>query len=836
MQALDGARLLGAFDSLPILADQSFRRVVEDGRLRYRGRHGSPDLLDRLSARLLCSAIRASRHVAVLVSLPDAQPRRSPLLFAAALVTDAVTHLRADTVGHRVLYVCRDAHVRSQLKDVEAASVRLDTVFDLQYGRGGGGSLRTVSSGGLRFPSVLCIQAPADPLALIREHRPRWIAIDCGEGGELPWLPRVLDAARVTGTPVIGWTAAIFSGPVAQWRQAGGGVLRWPRRRDAAATHVDRVEDLQRDGITAAVTSVMLAGDGVEDLSRSLAAAAEALLAARSSQAGRLSLDAVSVGWMYLRALESLPVPLDVYEREAGSHWGVRRIAELHDDLKPLPEALRSSRTHAAMVRVLDALSAARERLERADSPLWLALANLCIDAASPCELIFPARSRLALFRQCLLAEFNVDAKDLHDVGVRLASLSQHTAEGDLDDASRSQPSDPGFRSLLVGLPNRYTDRRLGPFFQADNPEVVLWPHQEAVFQSRLRMLSSELQFDAHGLGQFLPGLEQVTGRERRAAPSLSLTGSRRVTPTLGTDTHGGQSASKGFWNRPDMADAIASLFESEIPGEDEDDRGAGAVLNDVGTADADQQGEDAWVQEAAEIRLQSGGILLLPVDEKVNVITRGQKGLVVKPQFVRSLRRGDEVLFIQGQRRQSLYELLLSRVHRNPVIARYAALVARWQEDFATAFAVAERAGAIDVERLLREMQERGSKIRTTAAIRGWLSRKVLAPSDAMDMKRIADVLSIGFVQQYYRQIHEARNRIWGLHINLSARLNRWLGSSEAGAAAVAQGDDVIDAELGLSVEDFRHSLLRLRVDTVSVRSGPFYRPTLGRLEGGPT
>lgn len=89
-------------------------------------------------------------------------------------------------------------------------------------------------------------------------------------------------------------------------------------------------------------------------------------------------------------------------------------------------------------------------------------------------------------------------------------------------------------------------------------------------------------------------------------------------------------------------------------------------------------------------------------------------------------------------------------------------------------------------------------------------------------------------FVTTYFRQIHKAARRLKGLHINLSARLNRWLASSDAGSVAVGDADEVVDSELGLTVEDFRHSLVRLRVLEVTQQQGPFYRPHLGRLEGG--
>jgi len=149
-------------------------------------------------------------------------------------------------------------------------------------------------------------------------------------------------------------------------------------------------------------------------------------------------------------------------------------------------------------------------------------------------------------------------------------------------------------------------------------------------------------------------------------------------------------------------------------------------------------------------------------------------------------------------------------------------------------AFSEGERQGRMSPESLLQAMQAKGSALTSSTTIRMWLRRLVLAPNDAENLKRIAEVLSLGFVEKYYKQIDTAGKRLKGLHINLTARLNRWLASGDAGTVAAGETDDVIDAELGLTVEDFRHSLLRLRVLEVKQQRGPFYRPHMGRLEGG--
>lgn len=841
--ALDLDQVRFAFDALPLASDPTFHRVAE-GRLRHTGQEGALDLVDQFSARLICSALRAGTSDAILVVLPDGLERRAPLLFSTALIMDGLAQIEAGTVGRRVLYVSSYAGIRLQLGSVRLGSMTLESVFAQEYGRGRGDELRTVSlPGGVNLPSVLCIYAPADPAALLRQHKPKWVAIDCGESHEISWLPGLLAEAKKMGVPVVGWTTRPFSGAVAQWLEAGGGVFRWPRLRRGASRHIVALEQLSQGALEAEVTPRVLIGEFVIEISKAFATATEALLAAREFQDGRLSTDAVMLGWKYLRAMESVPVPLDVYEREANSYWGVRRISDLRGNFARFMEAVRplSPKLYATLQYAEDALSRAHERIDSTESPMWLGLANLCVESTGQRRIVFASKSRREMFSFCLLARFNISEDDLKEVGVQLGYMSEAT-EFDVDileEQARGQPTAASLPPLLVGMPSRFAEKHLDALLESGQLEILLWPHQEPVLERRVRHLSSELSLASRKLRRFLPALDEPEERAREgAAPERrALRLGRSLDATAGAvgDELRRKAEAVSLWNRPDASEAIAGLFGSVSSVEDEEGYTPPTVLDDA-AADSESQAasDNPWVQEALEIHLEGGSRVLLPTDETVNVIVRIPGGAEVEQRYVRSLRAGDEILFIQGQRRQSLYELLVSRVHRDPVIAQYLALVRRWQDDLVRAFTEGERQGRVSPESLLQELQGRGSGLTSHHTIRSWLRRLVLSPNDAEDLKRIAEVLSMGFVMNYYKQIHTAGRRLKGLHINLSARLNRWLASSGAGSIAAGGAEEVIDAELGLTIEDFRHSLLRVRVLEVKQQRGPFYRPHMGRLEGG--
>ncbi len=841
--ALDLGQVRSAFDALPLASDPTFRRVVAKGKLRHTAQEGALDLVDELTARLVCSALRAGTSDAILVVLPDGLERRTPLLFSTALIMDGLGQIESGKVGRRVLYVSDYPGIRSQLASVRLGSFTLDGVFAQQYGRGRGDELTTVSlPDGINLPSVLCICSPADPAALLGQHKPKWVAIDCGESHEIGWLAGLLAEAKRLGVPVVGWTTRPFSGAVAQWLEAGGGVFRWPRLRRGATARICALEQLSQGALEAEVTARVLIGEHVIEISKAFASAAEALLAAREFQNGRLSTDAVMLGWKYLRAMESVPVPLDVYDREANSYWGIRRISDLRENFSRFMDAVQSHspRLHATLQGAADALSSAHDLLRSSESPLWLGLANLCVESTCQRRIVFASKSKREMFSFCLLARFNISEDDLKDIGVELGYLKE---AGEVDaDALEGTPGRPSASNpslLLVGMPSRFAEKHLDALLESGQLEVLLWPHQEPILERRVRDLSSKLSLSSRNLGRFLPDLDESEGRMREqptSTPRALRLGRRRdaTAGSLGEELRR-KAETVSLWKRPDASEAIAGLFGTAPPVEDDEGYTPQTVLDEAAT-DRETQvaSENAWVQEALEISLEGGSHVLLPTDETVNVIVRIPGGAQVEQRYVRSLRVGDEILFIQSQRRQSLYELLVSRVHRDPVITQYLALVRRWQDDLVRAFSEGERQGSMSPESLLRAIQAKGSAITSSSTIRMWLRRQVLAPNDAEDLKRIAEVLSLGFVEKYYKQIDRAGKRLKGLHINLSARLNSWLASSGAGAVAAGETDDVIDAELGLTVEAFRHSLLRLRVLDVRQQRGPFYRPHMGRLEGG--
>jgi hypothetical protein len=288
-------------------------------------------------------------------------------------------------------------------------------------------------------------------------------------------------------------------------------------------------------------------------------------------------------------------------------------------------------------------------------------------------------------------------------------------------------------------------------------------------------------------------------------------------------------------WQPEDPVVEVERLFQSD----DECD-GEEPILNDRPKTEGGfptESSEEIWCAEAVRVGLDQGWHVYFAPDDMINVIS--DKGLDLR--YVRSLRPEERVLIIHGQQRQSLYDLIISRVHKHPSIELHLAMIRRWHEDLRVAYAhwrtrfvepnELRTYGAHDTGGLLRRMQARGSQLTSPSTLNSWLKGFVMCPDAPEDLRRIGEVLNMSFVQQYYKRISQAASRLGGLHRGLSNRLNGWLHDQVAGAIQ-ANDDDAIDAELGLTFGDVRNSLLVLRVKNIEIITGPFLRSALGRAE----
>ncbi|GIW54740.1 MAG: hypothetical protein KatS3mg082_1144 [Nitrospiraceae bacterium] len=609
------------------------------------------------------------------------------------------------------------------------------------------------------------------------------------------------------------------------------------------------LEDLLHATDSIRLSPLVLQGGSAGAFSASLRDAGQLLVRAAQQPGGSFGTDAVAVHWKYLRSLETLTVPIDFYEAEAPRFWGLRSFVKLRETCEHFRAACMqiAPRLYRDLEDVAVRLNEAKTVLESHGCALWDALTNICLEDPPSDEvrlLVFASDSRKQLFLFAMLSRHNTTEDDLREMRTHVVSLrdlrrwmhSRQRSSEVRDSSDFLMPSENAiWHPVVVGLPGPGLTPRLLCAFLHPQVDVVLYPHQCATFMRRQAEWSVRMSGDISRNVGALVRISGLTQPSVMPGSQLRLVVEEPTELNVETTTKKKSSATGLIWSPEDAVSEVARLFQFE-----EDTTAEEVVFIDQANAGTDTQAEAAeeiWCAEAVNVQFDQGWHAYFAHDDIVNVVKDG----TLDQRCVRSLRVGERVVLIHGQQRQSLYDLIISRVHRHPSIELHLALIRRWQEDVRVAFGQwrARRGdtdelkahGARDLNGLLQRIQERGSQLVSTLTLSFWLRGFVLCPLDPEDLRRVAEVLDMGFVRQHYRRIAQAANRLRGLHRGLSHKLNRWLQDHAAGAVHRSD-EDVIDAELGLTFGDVRNSLLVLRVVRIENVTGPFLRSKLGWAE----
>lgn len=854
-----------ALFDLPGCGDDLFDRLWVKRSLGFELSSHETDSFDEYSARLVCASSASVTGKNLFVVLPDSLSHRPALLFATALIrywydSRSPNGQTNPVVYPPVLYFGSAVGIREQLAGVRVGndSVNLADVFR-QGDVGSGGTAvgrqkaRLRAGGTLNLPRVFTVYSPADPVKVLERHRPKWVAVDCGDVPDTHWLATLLKHARAKGIRVIGWGHNPLSECVTLFREHSE-VFLWPagvpvdHLKSGNAT-VSRYDDL--DAIFAGnivetkVQPFVLAGSSVDRLDKPLGESRRLLLkATRRNVTGRLGADALRAHWRCLNTLSTLSVPLDFYESESRHVWGLEPVGSLLRSCEVFREACRQN--YVDLSRELDQVSGhleeARGVLEETEPSIWEALCQLCIEEPMPDEarlITFLSRARKQLFLLALLARCNLVREDLEEVSTWVAGVddlrrwTRQLADGgggvSKDGALDAPDVNLSWRPLLVGLPGVQLTPKLAPVLTQRNVDVLLYPHQGNAFARRMSEWSRLLNPDASKSLQTLRGLGCSCPPSTELPTAVRVRARDSVVFNVRNGRVAGRASVTRLWEPEDETDSIARLLRT-VEDPDEEEAPPIEVRVADGGMEADETTQETWCDSALEVIFAEGWGVLFDPDEQVNVLVATPSGTRLDRRYVRSLRADDRVLLIHGQRRQNLYDLIVSRIHRNPSIELHVALVRRWQDDFAVAYRRWKRHGERNLDTLLAQMRRRGSDLTNSFTLRQWLWRNTLGPHDREDLRRLAEVLDMGFVKEHYRRIDKAASRLRGLHRGLSNRLNRWLEQETAGTATQSD-EDVIDEDLGLRFGDFRSSLQVLTVEKTATVRGPFLRTTLGRV-----
>lgn len=834
--------LTNIFTTLPGCGDGLFKGLWIDGRLKYG--HPTPhqhDNIDEYSARLVCATV--SRRERLLLVLPDFQPRRAALLFATALIRcwrNIELHVPADQ--RRVLYFGTTVGIREQLSNVriQGFNFNLSEIFQQHdLGRGSTAQVASRSNEGASveaLPRVITAYSPADPVLTLRQHNPHCIAIDLDEAPRADWLSPLLEEAARRQIPVIAWGLNPLSECVAAFNEHGQ-VFVWTPHICQGTTATDIETSVLCPTAATHLQPYVLEDGGVDQLANVLKNANQLLVGSARRPSGPFGKDALRQHWGYLRTLESLSVPYEFYEAEAAQFWGIKTFSQLRGGCERFKDACYQTYPQLALEleKVFATCEQGAELIRQNESPMWNALCNLCIDEPLDTEarlIVFSGQGKKQLFLLALLAYCNISELDLQSVRTwvltldelrRLMRARSTRAQLSEDVESRDVDQSLDWRPLLIGLPSPQLTPKLLPALLHSSLDVIIYPHQIAALKHRADEWGKAISPDPEQLSQVLNKLsEQPTPRPTlRGSPRLKF--GSPLSLNANTAERKERARVERLWQPDDPVTEVAKLLK-----EDEDTLDDAQIFYETDQDEAVSSGE-TWCDKAVKVHFTNGSSVVYPFDETINVVRPGQSR--VDERYVSSLRRGDRVLLIHGQRRQSFYVLIISRVHQHPSMMLHLALIQRWQSDFVTAYQRWHERGARNLDELLRHLNDKGSSITSTAALRSWLQGQILCPQDGEDLRRLADVLGMDYVRQQYRRIERAASRLRGLHRGLSNKLNRWLEQQAAGIDA-GNDDEVVDPELGLTFGDLRSSLVLLHVKDAENMQGPFLRSSLGKLE----
>jgi len=824
------AALNDGLDSLPCWKNDAFCKLWSNNRLTTRVGNRKLDGIDRINALLLWATIDHKSQL--LIGMPDTLEHRPSALLATGLIKAFLDTREQHNRARDVIYIGFRIGIREDLSLVALNRKPLRDFFTVTFSRR---SVSYETSAGNELPRLVCIYSPFDPVGVIRQTNPFLIAIDCANHVDIAWLSDVVRYAQRNRIPTIAWSYNPLSDVRLNFSSAGGMTFVWPKRflygyEDSETLSEDNPIGLFTSYAHLHVYPCELTGKGIDDYSGALDHAQHALSQARRRMNGRVSRDAVLMGYRLLRLLERLPISLSTYEFERTQYWRQPSLTALCTALPRFANALTSQDISGPLREACEHLETAVEWLKSNEPPLWSALVDLCIEDRDANEyrmLVFANNAHKNMFAHSLLAHENASEEDLQEMGVRLSSISElaRSDESSLSDIFVSP--DQRCVPILIGVPSGYNLGRIIPIVRlckiSGKTEILHYPHQVWHLKWFAEKLDAALAPDLAG------ALKTIQALGARTSLSVLPSQRRRTVKTHPPrPIQGRPRPRKGIVGpaRPleigTPADELTRLLAEY---EDIDDTRCIAVSPEETTViDVTEEGSE-FTEHAIRIRFVGGWCALFGHSDMINFVRSDNS---IEHRYARAARPGDRILYIHGESRQNLYELLLSRVHNHHSIRAHIEYIQAWQQEMRDKVSAYLHRGHT-LDDLYAEMISRGSAIQTPQAVYCWATGRVMRPRDPEDLRRLSDILDMPFTRECYKLIHNAGNRIHGLHIQLSRRLKAWILQ---GAQGNHMRDEIIDRELQLTFGDVQDALILLKIEDVEEVKGLYFRGMLGRLE----
>jgi hypothetical protein len=190
----------------------------------------------------------------------------------------------------------------------------------------------------------------------------------------------------------------------------------------------------------------------------------------------------------------------------------------------------------------------------------------------------------------------------------------------------------------------------------------------------------------------------------------------------------------------------------------------------------------------------------------------------------VEDVSQGDIILFINGDQRQSIYEIMLAEIKKSPAFGLSVDIIQAWHRRLKTEFA----ASGVTAADLHRRLRGAGSDV-VGATVRAWLRGSVMSPQDAENLARLFRALNIPDPDgRYSCRIDQAARHLRNVYRQYAKAVNGFLLRTA--------GDDrpELDALLekyNLDIEAIKDAVLALEVGSISDETVTLPASMTGRL-----
>lgn len=806
------------------------------------------DLTDKLNNGLISSTIDNKNQLAIL--LPDNNPVRPIMLLATSLLVQWFNCARNSQRSQNIMFFGSPSILRTYFNNIHIKFGKLKIPISklLPQIRVDGHGLEKEENVGVweaHIPKVICNYSPTDSISLLEIYKPDWIVIDCGNRAkEISSLKSILEYCKINETPVIALSQNPLSECIKAFKTNDSLIFSWPQgpknneiintNYKIDSTLLEIYFKSYKDTI---IKPIIIKAPYEKELSK----AYDLLAKSVSPENGQLVMDACRIGWMYFRTLESLHIPLNIYELESKLFWGMKQVGTLRYAFLDFIEAVDKVNPEIGeyLDQANDNLDKVYSYLQNNEPSIWLALNTLCSNSEIGKDelnmIIFSSNARKQLFSWTLLARFNITEEDLLDRQIVLTCLKEFRREliekvsyGEKAEINKNHFQDLSNYSihpLLVGLPSLASTSKLDALLTRSTLDILIYDYQYEALLNRVNewgdLFSMSLINNAKVLSKYTCDRSNINLPEM---PQYIKVDSETLIVTE-------QGLKRSISAPPPLIKPINSVDEISLLIQEDDDKDiVGNICDNVDKGISSEKPIDITINKVIELKFEEGNNVLFSPDDLIKVILDGDH---LDERYVRSLKEGDRVLFIHGLKRQNLYDLIISRIHKHPAIEVHLALIKRWHEDFYKAVQRERRDYDMTMNELLEELQENGCKISSVQSLRQWLDGSVLCPEDPEDLWRLADALNMDFVMQNYKRINKASHRLRGIHSGLAIKLNNWLIKQAKGIIEEDENMyELIDDELGLTLQDFKDALTILQVKSINEKQGLFYRDSLGKLE----